>query len=492
MKKYHILPLIMAALIVLLAGLGVASSGVDSSPVDVNAGCGRVPIASPSGLGSGPVVFQAAIPAALALDPYSIDEDDAKRMVDNFAWETFLALNWPASFVCRGTPADHTLRDASPTDWTTARVWETYKAPYELFQVSDSDWNPANISFDDPAPTGACGSLAGSNGGPQKRLLYESVQAGFATKGALVDQQENIVWYEILINRDSFDYIRDNGWAATGAYSYKGPLAGISSVDFPTSQNGATGAGSMEIKASWREMTDDDDQSRYFTREAITYDGSSCTSVTVGLVGMHIIRKIDNAPRWIWMTFEHEDNVPKVGTTGDGRDYNFWSLSCAEQAPSDCWAQVAITDEAYYCCPNLLTSPEYNINQVTRLIPIQANTELNDKYREAFAGMNSPFQYFVLVGAQWAKPQGATPQAWKRPCNPNGPWSVQPPDPGEPCYEQIPEFLRNTSMETYTVQTDGTGTQNTTDSCMNCHIAGAVDGSFLWQDAMDNQYEVSD
>lgn len=47
----------------------------------------------------------------------------------------------------------------------------------------------------------------------------------------------------------------------------------------------------------------------------------------------------------------------------------------------------------------------------------------------------------------------------------------------------MPEFLRNTSMETRFVQTDETGTQRVTDSCMSCHFAGGIDGSYLWPDA---------
>jgi hypothetical protein len=52
--------------------------------------------------------------------------------------------------------------------------------------------------------------------------------------------------------------------------------------------------------------------------------------------------------------------------------------------------------------------------------------------------------------------------------------------------------LRNTSKETLFVQTDGEGVQRTTDSCMNCHFAGGVDGSYLWHDAMINPYPVTD
>ena len=51
---------------------------------------------------------------------------------DNFAWRAFIALNWPSLTdpAHRGEPdRAKTLGDPGP------RVWETFKARYELFQV---------------------------------------------------------------------------------------------------------------------------------------------------------------------------------------------------------------------------------------------------------------------------------------------------------------------------------------------------------------------
>jgi hypothetical protein len=348
------------------------------------------------------VTIGPAIPAELVRDPGTLDTWIGSRLADCFAWESFAALNWPAGAECRGPPARGP--DAA-SDWISNRVWETYKEPYELFQATDTSWDPADVGFDDAAPT------------------------------------------------------------------------------------------------------------------------SDCTDITVGLVGLHIARKVASSPKWIWATFEHEDNVPPAGSDGDGRDYNFFSAQCVADPPTDCSQQVAIVDTDDICCPNLITypspDPAYSINQVTRLVPIQASPSIDQRFRQAYAAAGSPFQYLTLVGAQWAKPQGGqrhagkhgwgfgrgfhrgkarhhdprpagNAAAYQRPCNPNGPWAVRPPRPGEACYEQIPEFLRNTSMETLFVQTDDTGTQRVADSCMNCHFAGGVDGSYLWLDAMLNPYALSD
>jgi hypothetical protein len=95
-----------------------------------------------------------------------------------------------------------------------------------------------------------------------------------------------------------------------------------SSDTVPTGKNG-----SIEIKASWRIINPaaGDDPSRYYTQKAflavsgdLVQSGRSfCSTVTLGLVGMHIIQRNQAntqsnklLPQWIWATFEHVDNAP--------------------------------------------------------------------------------------------------------------------------------------------------------------------------------------
>jgi hypothetical protein len=514
----------VAAIAVAIAALSFGPGPSDGA--EKTATCGSIPITKPAGLCKGRAKLRAGLPVSMKKDPASVSRKVGQRLVDCFAWQTFAALSYPSSDLCRGEPAPN-----GKLEWSSDRVWETYKEPYELFQATDTDWNPAGLSFNDEAPAGACGTI-----GSGKKILRHSAKFPFMFEDAqaflpgivLTDQRGNTVWYEVLMNRDVFEYIRDSGLARTGAYSFGGPLDTHDKVDFPVPSAGMLRAGTTEIKAAWRIMTSQDDTSRYFTQDAVIYDGTDCEEETVGLVGLHISRKIAMSPKWIWATFEHVDNVPDAGTDGDGRDYNFFSDYCAANEPENCDAQVAITDTAYLCCPNLIPypspDPEFSINQVTRLTPIDGNAKIGRRYKRAFARSGSPFRHFRLVGAQWAKPRvggkrkpdiadelsavlGAKASApdqsvaqlasfhsaaWDRPCNPNGPWGVKEPKTGQACYEQIPATLRNTSMETLIVQTDKNGTQYSADSCMNCHFAGGVDGSYLWLDAMLNPYEISD
>ena len=76
---------------------------------------------------SAPVVSPDRIEDAPAIKP------DPYPDFDNFAWRAFIALNWPSLTdpAHRGEPdRAKTLGDQGP------RVWETFKARYELFQVS--------------------------------------------------------------------------------------------------------------------------------------------------------------------------------------------------------------------------------------------------------------------------------------------------------------------------------------------------------------------
>lgn len=186
---------------VLLLGAVVALGAWDSVPSQHGPGkqapwCGAVPIAKPSGLCHGPAALGPAIPARMARDPAVVDTATGSRMVDCFAWQSFAALNWPASAACRGAPARG--HDAA-SDWTSDRVWETYKEPYELFQATDTSWDPAEVRFDDPAPAGACDLETAHKilrhgakfpvGAP---LVFEDSQA-FLPGAVLVDQQGNAV-----------------------------------------------------------------------------------------------------------------------------------------------------------------------------------------------------------------------------------------------------------------------------------------------------------
>jgi hypothetical protein len=481
-----------AALSGALMLLAVAAGCADR---DAAPSCAPLPPAPPSTSCRTAPRLGPAAPAEVAY-PAESSDDAAQEAIECFAWETFVALGWPAASGCRGVP--DTSASLGPRQRLS--VFETFKAPYELLQPTDLLWRSREVTWDDAVPaSGPCGSPAAAGAvdtAPSlDQIIYEDSPAFLGGSAVVADQSGNTVQYTLGFNQDLFEYLRDEGFAETGAYDFGGPLPPDRVVRFPDNVSGATGYGAIEVKAAWRILTDGDDRERYVTRTAKVYDATTggCSEQTVGLVALHIVRKVAGHPKWIWTTFEHVDNTPPVDAVDPERAYSFYSQSCAESVPDNCyWAIVAAapTDSAFTCCPNILMEVAWlgSPNQLTRLQPDPARADVNAAFQAALAARRSPLQNYFLVGAQWARPNRPEPAAFDRPCNPTGAWRVPPPAPGAACYEQVPALLRNSVIEAYNIANDTDGGQSLTDSCMGCHWATGVDGSFLWLDAMSNLY----
>lgn len=436
------------------------------------------------------------MPAGVSESPDALPIEDAQRMFDCLSWKTFIALNWPSDKNCRGIPD----KSAKLADSKSLRVWETFKEVFEVFQDNDASWDPSSQDWNSPVPQIQCSAAVTGDrkvihlktkGVYSSNSVTEFEQAFATSFGQLTDQAGNLVRYEVRFNRDEFEHLKASGFAATGKYSYGGPiLAEGETFSLPDNRNGFEGVGATEIKASWKEITKADDASRYYTQEVVIYDTQAdpvCREATLGLLGLHIARKIYHAPQMTWATFEHVDNTPPMGSDGDGRQYTLFSKECAANQPSACWAvQPPISNKDMTCCPNL----ELNTALLTG-IPTQATklnpfgpTELNETFRKLLKDAGSPFQYYQLSNTQFTL-GGRDPTNPDRVrtqyCNPNGAWAI--PAATDDCFTQVPENLRNTSMETF-MASYGVGTTETSaDSCLNCHVAGGVDGSYIWLDA---------
>ena len=159
-----------------------------------------------------------------------------------------------------------------------------------------------------------------------------------------------------------------------------------------------------------------DDLSHYFTRDAIIYrrdplgGDATCRPAKVGLVGFHIAHKTYYAPQWVWSTFEHVENVPKVGDvpiqqTDRKTKYSFYSpwmqwyaqdaATCMKQRPGVAKKMPVKPNEVTVAaCPNLqnianshpkgVPPPPYAVvspspNQVTRLDKMSFAANLRDQ-----------------------------------------------------------------------------------------------------------------
>ena len=367
---------------------------------------------------------------------------------DVFAWNAFIAANWPPGPDGNGDPKQ---RPGAKGD--NATLWERW-------QDAQSTFLPAGQPpvWGTPAPIpAACKAIATpgahllSQVGKTPDLLEESVQP-FDT-GPLIDQAGRYARFQIVMNRPMFDYI-----VANRLYSQAGQKSFTGNVAFPCG-TAAGGAGAIVAKAAWKTLDAGDDPARFHTARALIYTPASdnpkiaqnCSAATVGLVGLHIAHKTTAAAQWIWTTFEHADNVPTDADVKRGAlkaRYNFYNPAC-----KTCPVNTAAPRP---WIPTTAGPP----SQVTRVdvLPDFAKTSAAARNAAAQALLRgvspqSVWQHYELISTQW-------------PTN-TGQCAALPADPwGTPA----PTFLANTTLETY-IQG---ATRNVSSSCVACHGNAAM------------------
>lgn len=267
---------------------------------------------------------------------------DAKQLAE-FAWAEFFALNWKSSY-----DTIRYQRDTPDTTWTYRQsdpalaVWETYAHRTEL-RPYRGGMRPFNskpaYSFRaliPPARPGVSFSLFDN--------LDENNEIGSCNVYGQVKAGQPMVLYQAKVNRAEYDYIRQNYptpdslFAATmrtkanikayHAYynpndpnrgKYKGTCIGPRGVIcLPCGGDpaqGGRGAGTIEIKTAWRQLTPADDVSRFLTRKVVYYHKQLVKGIpvtvydnaTFALIGLHIIHKTVNYPDFVFATWEHVD-----------------------------------------------------------------------------------------------------------------------------------------------------------------------------------------
>jgi hypothetical protein len=383
-------------------------------------------------------LLAAAVSAPARADPPTLspaipgDADVAKgksiAAYDDFAWRTFVALNWPADGKGPiGQGGDGAAR------------WQGWKQDTDLL-VFDGDRPPA---WDKPTPVPPICQAAKPPGG---RVPPTGINPGvlavsrMPSTGPLIDQNGQYVRYEILMNRPMYDFIRDNELYTRAGQQAFMPGSGIA---FPSGSAAKPDAGAIMLKAAWKILGPGDDPGRFHSALAYIYEASpppappTCTLQLVGLVGLHISHKTDSAPQWVWSTFEHVDNAPTDGQAWKGR-FNF---NNGHDDPTKLpWNQVptGVWDPA--------TGDKHPV-QVVRLKAIATETAArNADYAAALRHVDqkSVFANYLLVGAQY-------PQRPPTAVNPNG--------------EPRPEILANSTMETF-LQRD---VPPVSSNCLACH-----------------------
>jgi len=278
-----------------------------------------------------------------------------------YAWNAFIALNWPAQPGTRDTPAAN-----QPFGQAGAvPVWETMRAKVELYpgnaspdvgphgtvivnhvatngpdygygQAPDYIYSQKDVMSAD-GRVAACPGQA-PVGVPAWIPLDETTQIGVnqtyagvlpATDKSGFNSKPRLIRYAVKMNQAVYNtavtgqywYSGDNAPLAKASANYTAALASGQAnnpatpyVDFappPTDPPGPTG---IEVKTSWRPLTDKEAASGRFFKASVRYyetnAGAPCyREAEWGLVGMHLISFSTGAPWVIWSTFEQADNI---------------------------------------------------------------------------------------------------------------------------------------------------------------------------------------
>ncbi len=287
-------------------------------------------------------------------------------------------------------------------------VWGTYKEAFELFGQGDhrpTPWDSFRSSVTPcaEAAEGAKVMVMANKGG----TLIDGANEAFSFP--LIDQNRHYACTEVRFNKAQYNFVRgldDN--PKSWLYLAKN-LARAQPIAMPASRAPKT-VGSIMLKATWRKMTVGDDQNRYYVVDAWIVDADSsqpkCVQAKMGLVGLHIVQKLDDFAQWIWSSFEQVDNVARgLGATASTPI----SFKNGTDNPKtvDGWANRPIAK-----VPPLLPYDERIPVQVTRYNPIPATPEgrstqdLNKVYQKLLAG--TVWAHYQLVITQW--PSTPVPQ----------------------------------------------------------------------------------
>ena len=423
-------------------------------------------------------VISGNIPRQVVISGNPATPQDARPFFDNFSWESFIALNWPALSGARGVPNnpnDQAIFFTAPNG--TPVVWGTYKDSFDLFGQKDqrpSAWNSPT------SPVRPCPGAATD----QKTLIFTTkgdsplMQTKEAFSFPLIDQRSNFVYFDIRYDEAQYNFIRGQDSDPTSWLYLLKNLAPKENTQFGVQMPMTTTSalGSIMVKAAWRLSTSSDDPKRFYAINAQIYNQQTqtCTPSAVLLVGLHIGHKVDPFTEWVWSTFEQVDNVPPDPDVSPkpSPPPNGYSFNNGKETPA--------TPNGFNYKPPLTApgtpTPTPSPVQVSRVNPIpntpagQSTRDVNAYYQGLLRG--TVWQYYQLVVTQWPANPGI---GQGKPFMLMQKGGIYPQNAGAafPANDAV-----NTTMETYfQTQNDAAGAGG--NSCMSCHYrAGQSD--FSW------------
>ena len=245
-----------------------------------------------------------------------------------------------------------------------------------------------NFNAYDPPAHNACKANTGFGGMVLGTFngIDDIGQAGIGElTGPLVAQNGRYVRYQTLYNKIAYDYIASNQYYLRSKLpEVPSPRPPLPVIQFPY--------GSIAIKAAWLDLRGFPAAQRrkFYTRSAIVKDPNSgkCSSITVGLVGLHIVQKTPSRPQWIWSSFEQSDTIP-LFQGGVGK----FIFNDGTPAPMPAENPLPLVP-----LPRQPAKP-FNVLRA-RGAPVHEKTSMtNQRYHQLLAG--TVWKYYNLVTTQW-------------------------------------------------------------------------------------------
>ncbi|POF32390.1 hypothetical protein [Roseibium marinum] len=259
-----------------------------------------------------------------------------------YAWQDFLALNFPAAIGSDGapTPEPSSTNGLNYNGGEYTTVWETYIEARDLFQ--DDGSAPPAFGSGHSVPD-ICLEQARKEGKEGVKVMVSPIAKGRTTSGSdvldeyiqanrmgpVVDQNGQYARFALNFNETMYDYVVDNTlYTPEGqeAFDTNDPDHSGSPLQWPRGAYSEDvvedDIGSIMVKAAWKILGGTDDPTRFHRISAYVHNAAggafgqeptveeSCSLETVALVGFHIVHRSNSGPQWIWSTFEHIDNAP--------------------------------------------------------------------------------------------------------------------------------------------------------------------------------------
>ncbi|WP_298769815.1 hypothetical protein [uncultured Shewanella sp.] len=283
----------------------------------------------------------------------------------------------------------------------------------------------------------------------QTVLENAPVQAG--SNFPLIDQAGNFVYYDILVNKISYDFINQ-------CDLYQSNCAAKVYEQYPSNGSGDNNyanlrfpASSFVLKTAW--MLNPNTPDDYFVIPGIIEN--KCELVDLALVGIHVVGTTQVHKEFIWATFDHYRNAPDCAQITSAApptgEWNFYNPDC-----KDCPRNTFQADKPTQVCrvhPYGESSvPEQDPENTTNMQQINQSMSDNIKANSSTADYWANYE---LTGNVWSQ-------------NGNLPATTN--------FQRGSLSSANVSMETY-VQ-NGVADINPAFNCMSCHnISTGTEGT---------------